>query len=46
MVGTLKLVGEGKWMADDVAKSLAAQNRKALGFNAPPEGLYLVQVDY
>lgn len=46
MVGTLKLVGEGKWAADDVTKSLEAADRKALGFNAPPEGLFLVQIDY
>ena len=46
MAGTLKLVGEGKWTADDVTKALEAQDRKALGFNAPPEGLYLIKVDY
>lgn len=46
MVGTLKLVGEGKWTADDVTKSLEARDRQALGLNAPPEGLYLVRVDY
>jgi len=46
MVGTLKLVGEGKWSADDVAKGLKAADRLALGFNAPPHGLYLTRVDY
>ena len=46
MVGTLKLVGEGKWRAADVTKALKAKDRAALGFNAPPEGLYLTRVDY
>ena len=46
MVGTLKLVGEGKWSAGDVAAALEARDRKALGLNAPPEGLYLVRVLY
>lgn len=46
MVGTLKLVGEGKWTADDVSKSLAAADRAALGLNAPPDGLYFTGVDY
>jgi tRNA pseudouridine38-40 synthase len=46
MVGTLKLVGEGKWKAVDVALALAARNRAAAGPTAPPEGLYLVDVVY
>lgn len=46
MVGTLKLVGEGQWTADDVSDALAAKDRQALGLNAPPEGLYLVRVIY
>lgn len=46
MVGTLKLVGEGKWQVRDVAKALAAQDRKACGVVAPPFGLYLVSVGY
>lgn len=46
MVGTLELVGAGKWSAGDVAAALAARDRKALGLNAPPEGLYLVRVLY
>jgi tRNA pseudouridine38-40 synthase len=44
--GTLKLVGEGKWMPSDVAKALAAKDRTACGPVAPPDGLYLVKVDY
>ena len=46
MVGTLALVGMGKWTADDVAAALAARDRRALGHNAPPDGLTLVRVDY
>jgi tRNA pseudouridine38-40 synthase len=46
MVGSLALVGEGKWQPDDVARALAARDRSACGPVAPPDGLYLVRVDY
>ncbi len=46
MVGTLKLVGAGAWRPDDVARALAAQNRRAGGPTAPAEGLCLVSVAY
>ena len=46
MVGTLKLVGDGKWKVADVARSLAARDRRAGGPTAPAEGLYLVEVIY
>jgi tRNA pseudouridine38-40 synthase len=46
MVGTLKLVGAGKWRPADVARALAARDRRAGGPTAPPEGLYLVEVLY
>lgn len=46
MVGTLKLVGEGSWTADDVTRALEALDRQACGTVAPPEGLYLERVDY
>ncbi len=46
MVGTLKLVGEGKWNAKMVAAALAARDRAQCGTVAPPDGLYLVKVDY
>jgi tRNA pseudouridine38-40 synthase len=46
MVGSLVMVGEGKWTADDLARALQARNRTACGQVAPPDGLYLMQVDY
>lgn len=46
LVGTLKLAGEGKWSAADVRAALDAADRSACGPVAPPDGLYLVSVDY
>lgn len=46
MVGTLALVGKGKWQPYDVLSALRARNRAKAGPTAPPEGLYLVGVDY
>jgi tRNA pseudouridine38-40 synthase len=46
LVGTLKLAGEGKWSASDVRAALDAADRSACGPVAPPDGLYLISVDY
>jgi tRNA pseudouridine38-40 synthase len=46
MVGSLVLVGEGKWSPDDLAKALKAHDRTACGPVAPPDGLYLMKVEY
>ena len=46
MVGSLKLVGEGKWRARDLERALSAKDRTACGPVAPPDGLTLVRVDY
>jgi tRNA pseudouridine38-40 synthase len=46
MVGSLVHVGEGKWSIDDLAAALAARDRTACGQVAPPQGLYLVRVEY
>ncbi len=46
LVGTLRLVGEGKWSRRDVEKALKAKDRAACGPVAPPDGLYLLKVDY
>ena len=46
MAGSLALVGEGKWSADDLKHALDARDRSACGPVAPPDGLYLVRVEY
>ena len=46
MVGSLVNVGEGKWSGDDLARALHARDRTACGQVAPPDGLYLMRVDY
>lgn len=44
--GSLKLVGEGKWDADDLRRVLEARDRAAAGPTAPAAGLYLTAVGY
>jgi tRNA pseudouridine38-40 synthase len=46
MVGCLELVGQGKWSKGDLKMALEAADRAALGFNAPPDGLYFLRADY
>ena len=46
MVGCLALVGRGQWSPHDMKKALEAKDRAALGFNAPPHGLYFVEAIY
>ena len=46
MVGSLVMVGEGKWSAQDLERALQARDRAACGPVAPPDGLYLMRVDY
>jgi tRNA pseudouridine38-40 synthase len=46
MVGCLAMVGRGQWRPDDMRKALEARDRSALGFNAPPHGLYFVEAIY
>lgn len=46
MVGCLMMVGRGQWSAADLKAALDAKDRAALGFNAPPDGLYFVEAKY
>ena len=46
MVGSLKLVGEGRWTPRDFRAALDARDRSKCGPLAPPDGLYLTKVDY
>ena len=46
MVGSLKLVGEGRWSARDFRAALDARDRSRCGPLAPSDGLYLTRVDY
>jgi tRNA pseudouridine38-40 synthase len=46
MVGTLEMVGAGKWQPRDVSAALQARDRSRCGTVAPASGLYLVGVDY
>lgn len=46
MVGCLVLVGRGKWTGADLKAALDARDRAALGFNAPPDGLYFAGATY
>ncbi len=46
IVGTLRLVGDGKWTAADVKTALEAKDRSAGGPTAPASGLALMWVKY
>jgi tRNA pseudouridine38-40 synthase len=46
MVGTLKLIGEGRTRVEHMEEVLAARERAAAGPTAPARGLYLARVDY
>ena len=46
MVGSLKLVGEGRWSEADLKRALEARDRAAAGPTAPAHGLTLVEVRY
>jgi tRNA pseudouridine38-40 synthase len=46
MVGCLAMVGRGQWQPEDIRRALEARDRAALGFNAPPHGLYFVEAIY
>lgn len=46
MTGCLMLVGKGQWSIDDLRAARDAKDRTALGFNAPPDGLYFIAARY
>lgn len=46
IVGTLSLVGLGKWNPGGIKTALEAKDRTKGGPTAPADGLYLVRVDY
>lgn len=45
-VGTLRMVGDGRWPVTRIAEVLAACDRQAAGPTAPAEGLCLIKVTY
>jgi tRNA pseudouridine38-40 synthase len=46
MVGSLELVGAGKWSREDLRAALEARDRHRCGMVAPAAGLYFLWVDY
>ncbi|MEW6629648.1 MAG: tRNA pseudouridine(38-40) synthase TruA [Pseudomonadota bacterium] len=46
MVGSLRRIGDGSWSAADLKAALEARDRATCGQVAPPDGLFLVGVDY
>jgi len=46
MMGTIKLVGEGRFSVEDIPHFLQARNRQITGPTAPPQGLYLKKITY
>jgi tRNA pseudouridine38-40 synthase len=46
MVGTLRLVGDGRWRPGRLAEVLGARDRSAAGPTAPADGLCMTRVGY
>jgi tRNA pseudouridine38-40 synthase len=46
MAGSLEYVGSGRWSVEDFVAARDACDRRRCGVIAPPEGLYLLGVDY
>jgi tRNA pseudouridine38-40 synthase len=46
IVGSLRLVGDGRWTVADFVAAFHAHDRGRAGQTAPPDGLYLTAVSY
>jgi tRNA pseudouridine38-40 synthase len=46
IVGTLVEVGKGKIPPEEIEKILAGKDRRKAGPTAPPQGLWLMKVNY
>lgn len=46
IIGTLVTLGLGKMTMDEFSRLLEARDRTKAGVNAPPQGLFLLKVDY
>ncbi|MEE0532215.1 MAG: tRNA pseudouridine(38-40) synthase TruA, partial [Anaerostipes hadrus] len=46
LTGTLVEVGCGKIKPEDITKALESTKRSDAGITAPPQGLFLVSVEY
>jgi tRNA pseudouridine38-40 synthase len=46
IVGTLVEIGQGKRPPEAMKEILDAKDRRSAGYTAPPQGLYLVRVEY
>ena len=46
IMGCLLEIGQGMYEIDHIDKIFAAQDRKAAGVTAPPDGLYFIHADY
>lgn len=46
LVGSMKVVGEGRWSVERFLAALEARDRSRAGQSAPAHGLYLVSVSY
>jgi tRNA pseudouridine38-40 synthase len=46
LVGSLRAVGDGRWLVDDFTAALQARDRRRSASAAPAHGLYLLSVEY
>lgn len=46
LVGSLAMIGQGKWTAENLINAMEAKDRRAAGPTAPAQGLYFVGVKY